>query len=200
MRKALRYLPLSRKLVLVLWIFVTAVIVLLALSYEAIQTLSAARAYVGGEGLWSKAQKEAVHSLVRYSASHSEEDYERCQQALQTPLGDKTARLELEKKSPDPKIVYKGFVQGRNRPEDVDGMAKLFRRFRHTKYMTEAITIWSDADNRIQELQELGEELHAEIRSGRPDPVRLKDIARRVDLVGDQLTPLEDRFSYALGE
>src|SRR6266852_318004 len=127
MRKVFRYLPLSRKLVLVLWAFVTVVIVLLALSYEAIQTLSAARAYVGGESLWSKAQKEAAHSLVRYAASHSEQDYERCQQALRTPLGDKRARLELEKKSPDPQIVYEGFVEGRNRPEDVDGMAKLFR-------------------------------------------------------------------------
>jgi PAS domain S-box-containing protein len=195
-----RYLPTSRKLVLVLWVFVAVVIILLALSYEAIQTLSAARAYVGGEGLWSKAQKEAVHSLVRYAASRSEQDYERCQQALQTQLGDKRARLELEKEDPDPAIVYAALVQGRNRPEDVDGMAKLFRRFRHTKYMTEAIAIWTEADNRIEELQRLGEELHTEIRSGRPDPVRVQDIARRVELVGDQLTPLEDRFSYALGE
>src|SRR5712692_7498514 len=199
MRKLFRYLPISRKLVLVLWVFVTVVIVLLALSYEAIQTLSAARAYVGGEGLWSKAQKEAVHSLVRYAASHSEQDYERYQQALQAPLGDKRARLELEKENPNPTIVYEGFVQGRNRPEDVDGMAKLFRRFRHTEYMAEAITIWMEADNRIEQLQKLGEELHEEITSGRPDPVRVQDLARRIDLVGDQTTPLEDQFSYALG-
>src|SRR5258708_15840436 len=116
MRKVFRYLPLSRKLVLVLWAFVTVVIVLLALGYEAIQTLSAARAYVGGEGLWSKAQKEAVHSLVRYAASHSEQDYYRYERALRTPLGDKRARLELEKKSPDPRIVSERLLQARNRP------------------------------------------------------------------------------------
>src|SRR5882724_1387344 len=149
MRKALRYLPLSRKLVLVLWAFVSVVIVLLALSYEAIQTLSAARAYVGGEGLWSKAQKEAVHSLVRYAASHSQEDYARFQQALQTPLGDKRGRLEMQKNNPDPAIVYQALVQGRNRPEDVPGMAKLFRRFQHTKYLSEAIAIWTEADGLI---------------------------------------------------
>ena len=200
MRKVFRHLPLSRKLVLVLWAFVTVVIVLLALSYEAIQTLSAARAYAGGEGLWSKAQKEAVHSLIRYAASHSEADYERSKEALQTPLGDKIARLELEKANPDSNVVYQGLIQGRNRPEDVDGMAKLFRRFRHTKYMTEAIAIWTEGDGLIEELQKLGEEMHREISSGRTDPARVKDIAHRVDLVGDKLTPLEDRFSYALGE
>jgi len=200
MRKVFRHLPLSRKLVLVLWAFVTVVIVLLALSYEAIQTLSAARAYAGGEGLWSKAQKEAVHSLIRYAASHSEADYEISKEALQTPLGDKIARLELEKANPDSNVVYQGLIQGRNRPEDVDGMAKLFRRFRHTKYMTEAIAIWTEGDGLIEELQKLGEEMHREISSGRTDPARVKDIAHRVDLVGDKLTPLEDRFSYALGE
>jgi len=200
MRKVFRHLPLSRKLVLVLWAFVTVVIVLLALSYEAIQTLSAARAYAGGEGLWSKAQKEAVHSLIRYAASHSEADYERSKEALQTPLGDKIARLELEKANPDSNVVYQGLIQGRNRPEDVDGMAKLFRRFRHTKYMTEAIATWTEGDGLIEELQRLGEEMHGEIRSGPTDPARVQDLARRVDLVGDKLTPLEDRFSYALGE
>jgi two-component system, cell cycle sensor histidine kinase and response regulator CckA len=200
MRRVFRHLPRSRKLVLVLWVFVAVVIILLALSYETIQTLSAARAYVGGEGLWSKAQKEAVHSLVRYAASHSEQDYARYLQALQTPLGDKRARLELEKENPDPIVVYEGFVQGRNRPEDVDGLAKLFRTFRHTKYMAEAITIWVEADSRIEELQRLGDALHMEITSGRPDPLRVQGIARQVDFLGDQLTPLEDRFSYALGE
>src|SRR6266481_9139783 len=113
-KKVLLHMPVSRKLALILWVFVTLVIVLLILGYQAIQTLSAARAYVGGEGLWSKAQKEAVHGLDRYAASHAEEDFERFQQALQTPLGDKRARLELQKENPDPAIVNQGFVQGRN--------------------------------------------------------------------------------------
>jgi len=56
MRKVFRHLPLSRKLVLVLWAFVTVVIVLLALSYEAIQTLSQ-RGIRGREGLWSKPKR-----------------------------------------------------------------------------------------------------------------------------------------------
>lgn len=199
-RKAFLHMPVSRKLTAILWVFVTIVIVLSILSYEAIETLSAARAYVGGEGLWSKAQKEAVHSLVRYAASYAKQDYERYQQALQTPLGDKKARLELEKPHPNLKVAYDGFVQGRNRPEDIDGMVKLFRRFHRTKYMAEAVALWAEADTLIEELGQLGDQLHREITSGRPDPVKLGEIAHRVDLVGDRLTPLEDRFSYALGE
>ena len=122
-------LPVSRKLVVVLWLFVITVIALLILSYEIIGSLSALRAYVEGEGLWSKGQKQAVHDLVRYASSHSEQDFRAYQQALQTPLSDKKARLELEKAVPDLTIVYEGFIQGRNSPDDVKSMAVLFRRF-----------------------------------------------------------------------
>jgi PAS domain S-box-containing protein len=198
-RKLFLDLPIARKLVVILWLFLVIVIGLLGLSYETIQNLSAGRAYVGGEGLWSKAQKQAVYDLLQYSISHSDADYQDYRQALLVPLGDKQARMELEKPIPDMGIVRSGFIQGRNSPQDVEGMATLFRRFRHFKYMAEAVEIWTQGDALIEQLQKLGDNLHAEISSGRPDPLRVKEIARQVDLVGNLLNPLEDRFSYALG-
>ncbi|HYL55224.1 MAG TPA: hypothetical protein VEU73_06575 [Gemmatimonadales bacterium] len=38
-----------------------------AITYFGFETLSAVRAYVGGEGLWSKAQKDATYRLVRHA-------------------------------------------------------------------------------------------------------------------------------------
>lgn len=137
-RKLFLDLPVARKLVVILWLFLVIVIGLLGLSYVTIQNLSAARAYVGGEGLWSKAQKQAVYDLLRYSISHADADYQNYRQALLVPLGDRQARLELQKPVPDMAIVRRGFIQGRNSPQDVEGMAKLFRRFRHSRYMSEA--------------------------------------------------------------
>src|SRR5260370_41866497 len=78
-------------------------------------------------------------------------------------------------------------------------MAALFRRFRHSRYMSEAVEIWAQADVLIDQLKQLGDKLHDEISSGRPDSLRIAEIARQVDVVGNQLTPLEDRFSYSLG-
>jgi len=192
-------LPISKKLVVILWLFLVAVISLLALSYITIENLSSARAYVGGEGLWSKAQKQAVHDLLRYSTSHSERDFQNYREALLVPLGDRQARLELEKAVPDMSIVGRGFIQGRNSPEDVAGMAKLFRRFGNTKYMSEAVSIWAQGDTLIEQLQRLGDNMHDEISSGKPNGLKLAEIAQQVDVVGAELTPLEDRFSYALG-
>jgi PAS domain S-box-containing protein len=192
-------LPVSRKLIVVLWLFVVTVIALLIFSYQIIGSLSALRAYVEGEGLWSKGQKQAVHDLVRYASSHSESDFRAYEQALQTPLGDMKARLELEKPAPDLSIVYEGFIQGRNSPDDVKGMADLFRRFHKQKYMADAIAIWTEGDSLIAQLQTTGDQLHGEITSGSPDQRKITEIMHQIDLVNDQLTPLEDRFSYSLG-
>ena len=192
-------LPAPKKLVVMLWLFLVVVVGLLALSYMTIENLSAARAYVGGEGLWSKAQKQAVHDLLRYSISQSERDFETYQKALLVPLGDRQARLELEKPVPDMSVVRNGLIQGRNSPEDVKGMAAMFRHFRRLNHMSEAIDIWSQADALIEQLQRLGDDLHREISSERPNALRIAEMARQVDVIGDQLTPLEDRFSYALG-
>jgi two-component system, cell cycle sensor histidine kinase and response regulator CckA len=192
-------LPAPKKLVVILWLFVVVVVCLLGLSYMTIENLSAARAYVGGEGLWSKAQKQAVHDLLRYSISHSEKDFQAYQRVLLVPLGDRQARLELGKPVPDMSVVRRGLIQGRNNPEDVKGMAAMFRHCRRLSHMSEAISFWSQADALIEQLQRLGNDLHREISSEKPNALRIAEMAQEVDAIGDQLTPLEDSFSSALG-
>src|SRR3954468_8046057 len=67
----------------------------------AIHTLSSVRAFVGGEGLWSKAQKDAIYQLRKYYRTHNEDDYSAFQKFLRVPLGDHKTRLELLKKNPN---------------------------------------------------------------------------------------------------
>ena len=118
-----------------------AVVVLLAAVGSTAQ--SGVRAYVGGEGLWSKAQKDAVLHLKRYIETGSEGDWVAYEGELQVTLGDAAARVELERPEADMSVVATGFVTGRNAPEDVAGMAMVFRTFRHVGYIDRAITIWA---------------------------------------------------------
>jgi len=52
----------------------------------------------------------------------------------------------LERPKPNMAVVQRGFAQGRNSPEDVESMARLFRQFRHVSYMARAIAIWTEGD------------------------------------------------------
>jgi diguanylate cyclase (GGDEF)-like protein/PAS domain S-box-containing protein len=161
--------------------------------------LSGMRAYVGSEGLWSKAQKDAVNSLHRYAASRDEAAYQAYLSAIQVPLGDRMAREELEKPDFDLEVVRRGFVLGRNHPDDVESMARLFRDFRRVGYIEKAIAIWKRGDMEISALVAAGQRLHASVQAGVP-PGGLAPILAEIDAVNARVTPLEDEFSFTLGE
>ena len=104
-------------------------------------TLSSVRASVVAEGLWTKAQKDAMLELYRYGRSCNEDDYANFLKLLNVPLGDRKAFLELRKENPDVNTVRQGYLEGGVNAEDVDGVVKLFMRFQSTDYINKAINI-----------------------------------------------------------
>ena len=175
---------------------VSALLLLVAATME---TLSAGRAYVAGEGLWSKAQKDAVHYLLRYARTLEERDYERYADAISVNLGDRRAREALDRPDPDFAAARQGFIQGRNHPHDVDAMATLFVRFRNVSYVSRAIDIWAKADGEIEKLQAVARRLREEAR-GAADRGRIDAMLEEIHAINSVLGPLEDAFSFTLGE
>lgn len=174
--------------------------VLLVLVDATMENLSAGRAYVGGEGLWSKAQKDAVYHLLRYAASGDEDEFRRYREAIAVPLGDRKAREALDRPEPDYEAARRGFIEGRNHPDDVDAMARLFVRFRNVHYIDRAISIWAEGDRLIAQLEEAAAGLRRELASGRPDRSRIEALRGDIHRISLALGPLEDAFSFTLGE
>jgi two-component system, cell cycle sensor histidine kinase and response regulator CckA len=199
-RDTFRHLPVARKLLIIVGVFVAIVLCVFYLDIFRSEVLSGVRAYVGGEGLWSKAEKRAALSLTDYAGSHAEADYQTYLSEIAVPLGDKQARLQLQSSKPDMALVYQGFVQGRNAPDDVDSMAMLFRRFGRIGYMAHAVKVWTEGDACIDQMRSLAEQLHAEINSTNPDARKIQQITAQVTAVDAQVTPLEDEFSATLSE
>src|SRR5581483_3088463 len=199
-RKLARRVAAGDRIVLLVALFVTIVFCTVVAADVRTAILNAVRGYVTGEGLWSKAQKASFYHLTRYAESARDADWDLYREAMEVPLGDRQARLELEKPNPDPAVVHEGFVRGRNHPEDIPGMETLFRRFRKVSYMDRAIAIWAEADGLIEEIQRLADELRAEIRSARPDRARIDAIVDQIAALDARLTPLEDGFSKNLGD
>jgi len=164
------------------------------------ETLGAVRAYVHGEGQWSKAQKAAVLSLERYARSGDEADFEAYRRYLAIPRADRVAREELDTENPDMDRVYRAFVAGRNDPEDVADMARLYRWFQGLPYMRAAIATWAEADEEIVRLATAADSLRAVVReSGTNDP-RAAWILADIHAIDRRLTELEDAFSSTMNE
>ncbi len=195
-----RRLPVARKLLVIVGVFVAIVMCVFYLGVLRSEILSGVRAYVGGESLWSKAEKRAVISLTKYAASRAESDFQQYLAEVAVSAGDKQARLQLSSPSPDMALVSRGFVQGRNHPDDVQSMSNLFRRFGRIGYMARAIAIWTEADTYIDQLRSRADELHQQINSTHPDQQRIQQITDQVAAIDAHLTPLEDAFSFTLGE
>lgn len=160
----------------VIWPFLVGALVLVTLSMVSMQILSATRAYVEGESLWSKAQKEAVFHLNQYSSSGDEAAFDAYLRAIAVPLGDRKARLELEKPEFDRDIARQGFLEGRNHPDDIEGMIRLFRNFKNISLMRKPISIWTEGDRLIAALIVEAEKLYAETTLGHPNSVSQKTI------------------------
>jgi PAS domain S-box-containing protein len=179
--------------------FVAVAVVLVALAIFFMDLLSAARAYVGGESLWTMAQKQAVQSLERFAQLRDGAEWLAFQRAIAVPLGDRVAREELEKTAPDFEVARSGFIAGGIHPDDIDGMMRLFRWFRSDRLIDEAIDTWAEADGLIAQLTAVAGELRREVESGAP-PIVLMPLLQRIDDLDKRLTPLEMRFSAILGE
>src|SRR5687768_7379735 len=152
----------AKKLYLTVGLMATLIAFELGALVFSINTLSSVRAYVSGEGLWSKAQKDAMYQLLKYSRSHDESDYQKFKEFMKVPGGDHKTLVELSKEKPDMEIARQGFIEGRNHKDDVEGMINLFTRFNSISYINKAIKIWSQADPLVAEFIPIGEQLHKE--------------------------------------
>jgi signal transduction histidine kinase len=192
--------PVPRVLASIVALIVLVLTVVVGVAVVGLRASSAIRAYVGGEGLWSKAEKDATYALASYAVTGAAEDYARFETALVVPLGDHVARIELEKPDMRIDVAARGFLDGRNHRDDIGSMIWVYRRFRHVSYLERAIAIWTEGDVYIGRLREIGRELSAERKAGPlGEPRRLEYLTRIAEL-NERVTKLEDAFSYTLGE
>jgi diguanylate cyclase (GGDEF)-like protein/PAS domain S-box-containing protein len=190
----------SRMLGLVLIFAAFSLSAIVFSSYTISRVLSGVRAYIGGEGLWSKAEKDGVFHLSSYAETHDELQYQKFLAALDVPLGDRVARTELERPHPRIEVAKGGFRQGRNHPDDLETLIWVFRRFRRVGYVERAIDIWGEGDIEVIRLRRLGIALHAETVEGRLSEDHRLRFLRQIDAINGRLTTLEDTFSFTLGE
>ena len=181
------------------WPLLVTVAAMLMLGVASISMLSSLRAYVNGEGRWSKAENRAMAELRQYVLEGEERHYLLFRSELAVPFGDEDARRQLESPAPDLNRVRAGLLAGRNDPSDVAGMIRLFRLFRSSSMMAPSIDYWRRADRLMHELASLGEQAHAEMVSSAPDRERIEHLLTQAEQVHLLASPLEDGFSASLG-
>jgi two-component system, sensor histidine kinase len=199
LQKKLSDISISRKLYFTVAIMALLITIELCTLFFAITTLSSVRSYVEGEGLWSKAQKDAVLNLHIYAYSHNEKDYAAFQQFMKVPLGDSKTRKELLKAKPDLNVAREGLIEGRNHPDDVGGMLKLIIRFHEISYLKNAFAAWTAAEAEVTKLIPISTQLHNLVNAHAPQS-QINALLIQIDNLNKSVTVNEDQFSFILGE
>ncbi|MCK1424444.1 GGDEF domain-containing protein [Bradyrhizobium sp. 180] len=181
--------------------FVMVVVLQAAIAGFSLEVMSSVRAYVAGEALWSRSQKNAVYFLNRYLHSGEASQFAQYRAALAVPIGDQFARWALERDPVDVEVARIGFLQGGNHPDDVPGLIWLYRYFNRVSFLHEAIREWAATDPMLLELSVFGEVIRSELENG---PIqndgRLQFLSSRLSELNTQFTVHAKRFSTVLGE
>ncbi|HXC25106.1 MAG TPA: PAS domain S-box protein, partial [Gemmatimonadaceae bacterium] len=185
---------------ILLGLFPAIITALLVVVYLGMTLSNDIRAYVGGESLWSKGQKESVQYLYRFAMTHNEADYQRSLKALTVSLADHQARLEMQRPNPNIDLAARWFVVAQNHPADSKNMVFFFRHFGSISYMHQAIGVWTAADYKIDSLIHIAQDLHAFVKSGSRDSTHARALINQVTSMDANLTDLEADFSNTLGE
>lgn len=164
------------------------------------KVLNGARGYIYGEGQWTKAQKRASISLLSYVSTQDEDHYDNFQSQLEVHEGDRTARLTILSDNPDYELAYNGFLQGRNPPQDIDDMIWLLNHFNSLPAISEAVDYWIQGDEKIEQLQNLGEEIHQKIETRTLTESDSRAYLREIVVLDEDLTQLENNFSIAMSK
>ncbi|MEP6503894.1 MAG: ATP-binding protein [Betaproteobacteria bacterium] len=199
-RKTIRSMPRLPRYWPIVAVFVAMTILQASIAALSIQLLSTVRAYVTGESLYSKGQKDAQIYLVDYAEKHREADYVRFMSALAMPLGDRAAREALQRPQADIAAARQGFLDGGNHPDDVDGLIRMFRWFQHVPFMSRPIATWTEGDRTIQEMRTLVDRARDRIRAGEPGSPAVEAMRSQGPILNERLTRLTSAFSAQLGE
>lgn len=181
--------------------FIAIVLLQALVAGLSLEVMSSVRAYVAGEAIWSRAQKNAVYALTLYLRSGEQPFFDQYQNALAIPLGDQIARRALEQETPDLGLAQAGFLQGGNHPDDVPGMIWLFRYFKQVSYLKAAIRQWIATDPMLLQLAIFGDAIRMEVDNGLlHDEERVQSLSSELSVLNAQLTLRANAFSAVLGE
>ena len=182
----------------VVWVFVALVVALLGFASLSMNGQAMFTAYIAAESQWSKAQKQAAFALARYVSDGEAAELERFHQSLSVNLGYHQARLAMNQDPVDERQATQGMLQGGSDPRDVPGMIWAYQHLGFLPNVARAVEFWAAADQQIEALLQLAQEIQAGYAQGKPTPAEVNANLVRLRAIDRQLQPLEDGFSLAL--
>ncbi len=185
-------------------VFVLLAVFIGATTHYGTRALSAIRAYVGAESQWTKAQKQAVVNLLRYSVEQDPELYEQVHADLELHAAFRDARQTLRSGDPDYELAVRGFQAADLHRGDIELLVWLTEHGTNLpyvgRYISRSLDIWREGDRLIHELRDRAAGIREAVKAGRMEGDVRRQAIREIAAVDAELTELETEFSLTMAE
>lgn len=196
-----RNISISKKLYFTIGIMAFLIVIELLTINLSFHLLSGLRASIQQEGVWSKAQKDAINTLQQYAYSSDTNNYQLFNSFLEVNDWDKKAFTELNKENPSRDKMWEGLVNSGIHPDDGDAVVDLFYYFNFIPYVEKCLDIFWNADYLMLELRVLGDNMHKTIlQKSKLNTEEISKLFTELNQLNTKITVLEVEFSSTLSE
>jgi len=187
--------PLTRRLRPLAYALVAGAVLVLALTWVAMQTQVTLAGFLNGESLWSKAQKQAVIDLDAYAAQGRRADLESFRSNYAVLTSDRWARDAIASGHYEYDEVEDAFARGGVIPEAIPGMVFIFAHFSGMPYVREAVAEWRSVDSSLVELEDTADRLEHAYETGTMDAPAVERERARIEELNRFIEPRAKAFS-----
>lgn len=106
----------------------------------------------------------------------------------------------MNREDPDYDLVFEGFLQGNNHPDDIPHLIWLYKYFSGFEPFENAIEIWKTGEQKIDELKILGEEVQATVLGQNITEEQKTMFTGQIYRLDEELTVLERELSRQMTE
>lgn len=179
--------------VFLLIVFISCAI-LIIVNYLTITILSGAKACIGGESQYSRAQKDATFHLVNYIFTNDTNEWKLYNQEITIPVGFNNALHELSNNG-SVQSIKTNFKVARLDERDFDDLIWLYENFKTIDFFEKALKNWEHSEKLIDELIAIGNEVEKKATSNNLSFDDKQKLLKKIDILNSELTVNERNFS-----
>ena len=195
-------IPLSQQLRPLLVGMLLIVLLVLVLTWVALQVQVAVAGLLNGESNWSKAEKQAVIDLYAYVQTGHPDDLAGFRRQAQIVDDYRVARNALASSRPEYPAIERMLARTGAMRQSIPVGLFVLRHFASTPYIHAALRNWRDTDSNMEELHQLA--LQAQVLWTSPTDIKgpaaqkRNAIAQRIIVIDKRIAPLTDDFSRSI--
>lgn len=193
------YSGLKGRLLVFILLLILSSVILVSVNFYTHKINASIRAYLYGESMYSKGQKDASRYLNQYIYLSDSVYIKLYNAAISVPKGDGKAREGLEANMDDD-VIKQYLLQGKNHPQDLNNLIWLFKNFGEVTFMKKAHDVWKEADSYVNKLDLIAEEIFVKSANKPLQKEEIDFYNNEISRLNNELTLSEDEFSSILGE